>query len=112
MKKVRRVANRAVLASTVLILENVQNALLGSTKVKKIKSFASSVKMVAHQINKRQLAKNQITKSKKTATTTTNTSTAHLQTQTIGHVSRVHLAPLALVTLHGIKSRPSMVIGD
>ena len=62
MKQVPKVANRAVLDSTVSHLENAQNVLVDSTKVKKIKSFASSVKMVAHQTNKRQDAKNQITK--------------------------------------------------
>ena len=68
-----RVASRAVLDSMVSHLENAQNVLMDSTKVKKIKSFASSVKMVAHQTNKRQDVKNQITKSRKTVTTTTNT---------------------------------------
>jgi len=109
---VPRVVNHAALDSTVKVPENAQNALLDSTKVRENKPPASNVKTANYQTQERQPAKKQITKWKKIATTTTNTSTAHLLTQTVGHVSHVHLVPLVLVTLHGIKSLPSTVIGD
>ena len=68
MKLVPRVVSHVALDSMVKVLENAQNVLMDSTKVKKNKSFASSVKMVDHQTSKTQAAKSQHIQSKKTAT--------------------------------------------
>ena len=111
MKLVPKVASRAALGCTVKVLENAQNALLDSTRVRKNKPRASSVQMVDHPTINQQPAKRLITKSKKTVTTTINTSTAHLPIKEIGYASHVHLVPLVSVTLHGMKSVPSTVIG-
>ena len=62
MKQVPKVANRAVLDSTVSHLENAQNVLMDSTKVKKNKPPVSSVSMVDHRTLEEPAAKKLITK--------------------------------------------------
>jgi hypothetical protein len=103
VKSVPRVASHVALDSTVLILENAQNALLGSTKVRKNKLPVSCVKTANYQMKETLAVKNLIGNCHLIVTTTTSTWTIHHRTKIIGIVSRAHLEhPAKEPTSHGV----------
>ena len=103
MKSVPRAASRAVLVSTVPLLEIAWIALLDNIKVKKNKPPASIVQMAGYQTLEELRVKNQHTSLPVTAIILINISTNHHSTKTTGRACHVHQVLTAQVTLTGVR---------